>query len=52
VVPPGDGEGLPWLYRHAEVLERHDRPDGAVVIVRVPPEREEGIRRRFQAGDA
>jgi GTP-binding protein HflX len=52
VVPPGDGEGLPWLYRHAEVLERHDRPDGAVVMrVRVPPEREEGIRRRFQAGD-
>ncbi|HVV91890.1 MAG TPA: GTPase HflX [Hyphomicrobiales bacterium] len=47
-VPAGDGAGLSWLYRHAEVLERHDRPDGAVVMrVRVPPEREEGIRRRF-----
>jgi len=48
VVAPTDGEGLHWLYRHAEVLDRNDAPDGAVVLrVRVAPEREEGIRRRF-----
>jgi GTP-binding protein HflX len=50
VVPAADGEGLPWLYRHAEVLERHDRADGAVVMrIRVPPERADGIRKRFGA---
>jgi GTP-binding protein HflX len=53
VVDPGDGAGLHWLYRHAEVLGRTSAPDGAVVLrVRVSPEREEGIRRRFAIGGA
>jgi GTP-binding protein HflX len=53
-VDPADGAGLHWLYRHAEVLDRASAPDGAVVLrVRVAPEREEGIRRRFgRAGAA
>ncbi|MBB3771326.1 GTP-binding protein HflX [Angulomicrobium tetraedrale] len=45
-----DGEGLSWLYRHAEVLERRDDIEGHVhLAVRVPPERAEHIERRFGA---
>jgi GTP-binding protein HflX len=43
-----DGEGLHWLYEHTEVLSREDGEDGLMKLtVRVPPERAEGVKRRF-----
>ena len=43
-----DGQGLAWLYEHAEVLTRHDAETGGVLLtVRVAPERAEQIRARF-----
>ncbi|MFS8038477.1 GTPase HflX [Xanthobacter sp. AM11] len=43
-----DGEGLGWLYRHGEVLERSTGPDGAVhVALRIPPDRAGLVARRF-----
>lgn len=45
-----DGEGLGWLYRHGEVLERSTDADGAVhVALRIPPDRAGLITRRFGA---
>lgn len=32
IVPPGNGEGLSWVYRTGEVLERNDREDGSVEL--------------------
>ncbi len=44
----GDGEGLAWLYEHAEVLARHDRETGGSdVTVRVPAQRADQVRARF-----
>ena len=44
-----DGQGLAWLYEHAEVLARHDgETSGPRLTVRVPSERAEQIRNRFQ----
>jgi GTP-binding protein HflX len=43
-----DGEGLHWLYEHTEVLGREDGEDGSLKLtVRVTPEREDGVKRRF-----
>ena len=43
-----DGGGLNWLYSNTEVLARRDGADGSLeVTVRVPPERADGLRRRF-----
>ncbi|QTL01615.1 GTPase HflX [Aquabacter sp. L1I39] len=45
---PEDGEGLGWLYRHGEVLERHTEPDGVMrVALRILPERAPLVTRRF-----
>nr|WP_236823752.1 GTPase HflX [Blastochloris viridis] len=46
---PEDGQGLAWLYRHADVIERSgDAETGrTLVTVRVSPERLEEIDRRF-----
>jgi len=45
-----DGEGLGWLYRHGEVLERTTDEDGAVHIsLRILPDRAGLITRRFGA---
>ncbi len=45
---PADGQGLHWLYEHAEVLERRDAEDGGVhLTIRVAPEAAERVRRRF-----
>jgi GTPase len=50
-ISSADGEGLHWLYEHTEVLEREDGTEGVLKLtVRVPPERAEGVRRRFQGG--
>ena len=49
-LPPEDGEGLGWLYRHGEVLERSTGDDGQVhVALRIPPDRAGLIARRFGA---
>ncbi|MFG1479532.1 GTPase HflX [Xanthobacter sp. V4C-4] len=43
-----DGEGMGWLYRHGEVLERTVDPDGAThVKIRVAPEKAGLVKRRF-----
>ncbi len=45
-----DGEGLSWLYRHTEVLERRTDETGHLhLAVRVTPERADHIERRFGA---
>ncbi len=48
---PADGQGLAWLYEHAEVLRRNDgAASGAVSLtVRVPVERADQVRTRFSA---
>ena len=43
-----DGQGLHWLYEHAEVLSRGEEEDGgASVVVRVALERVDELMRRF-----
>jgi GTPase len=37
VLPPEDGAGLAWLYRHGEVLARKDDADGIRLSVRMSP---------------
>jgi GTP-binding protein HflX len=47
-VAPEDGEGLSWLYRHAEVLDRVTEPSGAVAMrVRADPDKAAQIAQRF-----
>jgi GTP-binding protein HflX len=47
-VHAGDGKGLAWLYKNAEVLGRRDQSDGSVFLdVRLAPERAEQVLRRF-----
>ena len=42
-----DGQGLHWLYEHAEVMSRSDLDDGVHVTVRVAPDQIERVKRRF-----
>src|SRR5208283_1276119 len=42
-----DGQGLHWLYEHAEVMSRNDRDDGLHLTVRVAPDQVERVKRRF-----
>lgn len=45
---PTDGQGLHWLYEHAEVLDRHDAAAGDIRLrVRITPERAGQLRDRF-----
>jgi len=45
---PADGEGISWLHRHAEVLDKTLREDGRyAVTVRVDPTKAERLRNRF-----
>ncbi|MCK0197804.1 GTPase HflX [Ancylobacter sp. 6x-1] len=47
---PVDGEGLSWLYRHAEVLDRRVGENGRLhLVVRVDPDRAENLEHRFGA---
>ena len=48
----GDGQGLHWLYEHAEVMSRRDEEDGLRLTVRVPPDQIERVKRRFAIGQA
>lgn len=43
-----DGEGLAWLYRHCDVLERNDREDGIDLTIRAPEKLQTELLNRFQ----
>jgi GTP-binding protein HflX len=45
-----DGQGLHWLYEHAEVMNRRDEDGGLHLRVRVPPDQIERLKRRFPIG--
>jgi len=47
-----DGQGLHWLYEHAEVMSRHDEEDGLHLTVRVPPDQIDRLKRRFPIAQA
>ena len=47
-----DGQGLHWLYEHAEVMRRSDRDDGLHLTVRVAPDQVDRVKRRFPANGA
>jgi GTP-binding protein HflX len=48
-----DGQGLHWLYEHAEVMNRSDDEDGGLhLTVRAPPDQIERLKRRFSIGAA
>jgi GTPase len=49
---PGDGQGLHWLYEHAEVMSRRDEEGGVHLTLRVPPEQIERVKRRFLRSEA
>ncbi len=42
-----DGQGLHWLYEHAEVMSRSDCDDGLHLTVRVAPDQVERVKLRF-----
>ena len=42
-----DGQGLHWLYEHAEVMSRRDEDDRLRLTVRVAPDQIERVKRRF-----
>ncbi|HXC54036.1 MAG TPA: GTPase HflX [Rhizomicrobium sp.] len=44
-----DGEGLAWVYRHAQVLERADRAKGVELTLAVDPQDVERFAQRFTA---
>ncbi len=49
-LPAEDGEGLGWLYRHGEVMDRETDADGLLhVSLRILPERVDLVKRRFGA---
>jgi GTP-binding protein HflX len=43
----GDGQGLHWLYEHAEVMSRRDEEEGLRLTVRVAADQIERVKRRF-----
>jgi GTP-binding protein HflX len=52
-IPPEDGKGLAWLYAHTEVLARNLKKNGVThVTIRIAPEREAEVRKRFELGVA
>jgi GTP-binding protein HflX len=48
-LPHADGEGLAWVYRHAQVLERRDAEREVVLTVTVDPRDVERFVQRFTA---
>jgi GTP-binding protein HflX len=45
---PGDGAGLNWLYRHAEVLAKDMADDGSMTVtVRADPDKAARVRAKF-----
>ena len=47
-----DGQGLHWLYEHAEVMSRRDEGAGLHLMVRVAADQVERLRRRFAVAGA
>lgn len=48
-LPAADGEALAWVYRSAEVLERHESEAGDIdLVVRVPKKTTDVFRERFK----
>ena len=45
-LPAQDGELLAWLYRHADILERHDDEASIRLSVRVQPQHLDAVRQR------
>ena len=45
-----DGQGLHWLYEHAEVMSRRDEEAGLHLTVRVAADQIERVKRRFPVG--
>jgi GTPase len=45
-----DGQGLHWLYEHAEVMSRRDEDERLCLTVRVAPDQIERVKRRFATG--
>jgi GTPase len=50
ILDASDGQGLHWLYEHAEVMSRRDEDDSLRLTVRVPPDQIERVKRRFASG--
>jgi GTPase len=50
ILDASDGQGLHWLYEHAEVMSRRDEDDRLRLTVRVPPDQIERVKRRFANG--
>jgi GTP-binding protein HflX len=46
-VDAADGQGLHWLYEHAEVMSRHDEDGVLRLTVRVAPDQAERVKKRF-----
>jgi GTP-binding protein HflX len=42
-----DGEGLAWVYRHAQVLERHDGDEAVELTLAIDPQAVGRFRDRF-----
>jgi len=38
MLPYADGEGLAWVYRHAQVLKRSDKPKGVELTLAIDPQ--------------
>ncbi|MBS0644640.1 MAG: GTPase HflX [Acetobacteraceae bacterium] len=50
-IPPEDGARLAWLYRHGEVVERHDADDGVHLRVRLLPADRARFERRSEVSE-
>ena len=48
-LPHADGEGLAWVYRHAQVLERRDRQQDVDLTLTIDPRDVERFSQRFTA---
>ncbi|MBS0471958.1 MAG: GTPase HflX [Proteobacteria bacterium] len=49
VLPHEDGEGLAWVYRHGQVLDRTDLDEGVALILTIDPQAVDRFRSRFTA---
>ena len=46
-LPYADGEGLAWVYRHAQVLKRADKPKGVELVLTIDPQDVNRFSNRF-----